>query len=141
MVSGPCERCGAPVVRCKGLCARCYFARRYERPPAPAAGAGVRGRALERAWDSRQLLVALMAEPPAPAWEMRSWTTRSACRERRDLPWEGRQVTAEMRAICDGCPVRAECLAEALEDRKVDGVWAGTTPTQRRRLRQPSGHR
>lgn len=43
------------------------------------------------------------------------------------------------RAICGRCPVREECLAEALNrEREADaGIWAGTTPMERARLRGP----
>lgn len=34
---------------------------------------------------------------------------------------------------CVPCPVRSECLAEGLKERF--GVWGGTTPKERRRLR------
>jgi len=129
-----CRRCGVGQVRCKGLCARCYFADRYE--PAQQSGhPGVEGRALERAWDSHQLTVLLVNERPAPGRQMRSWATRAACRDHPDLPWTGRTATPEMRAVCAGCPVRVHCLAEALVERWLDGVWAGTTPAERRRLR------
>lgn len=33
--------------------------------------------------------------------------------------------------ICGDCPVTAWCLARALDARDQDGVWGGTTPTQR----------
>ncbi len=35
------------------------------------------------------------------------------------------------RAVCAACPVRRSCLASALLYAE-DGIWAGTTPTQRR---------
>jgi WhiB family redox-sensing transcriptional regulator len=37
--------------------------------------------------------------------------------------------------ICAGCEIRVECLAWALATREQYGVWAGTTPRQRRRIR------
>ncbi|MDV6011331.1 WhiB family transcriptional regulator [Haloechinothrix sp. LS1_15] len=36
--------------------------------------------------------------------------------------------------ICMGCPVRAECLAEALDNRIDFGVWGGMTERERRSL-------
>jgi WhiB family redox-sensing transcriptional regulator len=41
-----------------------------------------------------------------------------------------------VRAICAGCPVRARCLAWAMETGQGDGIWAGTTPEQRKAIRR-----
>jgi WhiB family redox-sensing transcriptional regulator len=38
------------------------------------------------------------------------------------------------RTICTGCPVKAVCLAEALDNRIEWGVWGGMTERERRRL-------
>ena len=38
------------------------------------------------------------------------------------------------RTLCYGCQVRAECLAEALDNRIEWGVWGGMTERERRRL-------
>lgn len=40
------------------------------------------------------------------------------------------------RRICNQCPVRAECLAHAVQTYEDQGIWAGTTPDQRKRLRR-----
>jgi WhiB family redox-sensing transcriptional regulator len=41
--------------------------------------------------------------------------------------------------LCAICPVRAQCLAEALTDPDLaDGIWGGTTPRQRRTMRRPT---
>lgn len=40
------------------------------------------------------------------------------------------------KAICATCPVREECLEFALLTRQEDGIWGGTTETERRRLRR-----
>lgn len=37
--------------------------------------------------------------------------------------------------ICATCPVQADCLAYALRTGEDDGIWGGTTPKQRRRMR------
>jgi hypothetical protein len=42
---------------------------------------------------------------------------------------------AEALAVCAGCDVRAECLAAALADPNLVGVWGGTTSRERRELR------
>lgn len=36
--------------------------------------------------------------------------------------------------VCMGCPVRTECLAEALDNRISFGVWGGMTERERRAL-------
>jgi WhiB family redox-sensing transcriptional regulator len=36
--------------------------------------------------------------------------------------------------ICRGCPVRNECLADALDNRIEFGVWGGMTERERRAL-------
>lgn len=38
------------------------------------------------------------------------------------------------KAICATCPVKAMCLEAGLEERY--GIWAGTTPTERKQLRK-----
>ena len=36
--------------------------------------------------------------------------------------------------VCSGCPVRTECLAEALDNQIEWGVWGGMTERERRAL-------
>ena len=36
--------------------------------------------------------------------------------------------------MCTGCPVRLECLADALDNRMDFGVWGGMTERERRAL-------
>jgi len=44
------------------------------------------------------------------------------------------QEQKRARAVCAGCPVRLECLNEALSQRIEWGVWGGMTERERRRL-------
>ncbi len=46
------------------------------------------------------------------------------------------QGAAQNRAkqICHGCPIRTECLADALDNRVEFGVWGGMTERERRAL-------
>lgn len=47
-------------------------------------------------------------------------------------------VPTTARRVCDRCPVKAECLQDALNARiggEVQGVWGGTTTMERRKLR------
>lgn len=40
----------------------------------------------------------------------------------------------ELQQICGKCPHQAECLDYALKFEIYDGIWAGTTPDQRKKL-------
>lgn len=70
-----------------------------------------------------------------------AWQREAACRglglnESRTMFFPARGESVEdARAICDGCPVSAECLDFALEHHCI-GVWGGTTERQRRILRR-----
>ena len=63
------------------------------------------------------------------------WTTSARCRttDPDDLFVQG---AAQNRAklVCLGCPVRTECLADALDNRVEFGVWGGMTERERRAL-------
>jgi WhiB family redox-sensing transcriptional regulator len=63
------------------------------------------------------------------------WSERAACHsvDPEELFGESaRQNRAK--AVCSGCPVRTECLAEALDHRIEFGVWGGMTERERRAL-------
>jgi WhiB family transcriptional regulator, redox-sensing transcriptional regulator len=63
------------------------------------------------------------------------WATRAACKgtDPNALFVKGK---AQNRAklICRGCPVRTECLADALDHGTEFGVWGGMTERERRAL-------
>ena len=63
------------------------------------------------------------------------WAARGACRT-TDPDALFVQGAAQNRAkvVCSGCPVRAECLADALDNRTEFGVWGGMTERERRAL-------
>jgi WhiB family redox-sensing transcriptional regulator len=70
-----------------------------------------------------------------------SWRDRAACTGRSDIDWfpapdlpigERQRRTQQALAVCDGCSVRPQCLATALEDPHTVGVWGGTTEHERR---------
>ena len=63
------------------------------------------------------------------------WTARAACRT-SDPDTLFVQGAAQNRAktVCFGCPVRTECLADALDNRIEFGVWGGLTERERRAL-------
>ena len=51
------------------------------------------------------------------------------------VPPGDRHGIAAAKAICHRCPVAAECLAEALADPSIVGVWGGTSEAERAKLR------
>jgi len=63
------------------------------------------------------------------------WVSRAACRK-GDPDALFVQGAAQNRAkvVCMGCPVRTECLADALDHRVEFGVWGGMTERERRAL-------
>lgn len=44
--------------------------------------------------------------------------------------------TREAKRICQGCPVRDECLEFALEHDERFGIWGGLSERERRRLKR-----
>ena len=68
------------------------------------------------------------------AW-VPDWTSYAACK-RRDPDELFVQGAAQNRAktVCSGCPVKSECLADALDNRVEFGVWGGMTERERRAL-------
>ena len=59
------------------------------------------------------------------------WATKALCNETRpDELFVRGAAQNRAKQLCAGCPVRTECLAEALEW----GVWGGMTERERRAL-------
>ena len=84
------------------------------------------------------LVGALMAQGDFPEVLNRpSWQYRAACRGlgTEDYFTYGSDVKAT-KAICARCPVQPDCLAVALDDPGLVGVWGGTTIRERRVLRR-----
>jgi WhiB family redox-sensing transcriptional regulator len=46
------------------------------------------------------------------------------------------ESTRPARKVCASCPVATQCLAYALANDERHGVWAGTTPDERARMRR-----
>lgn len=71
-----------------------------------------------------------MAETP-------EWFKGSLCAQEKtelfysDAPADQR----EAKLICFRCPVQAECLLYAIEREPKYGVWGGTLPSERRKMR------
>ena len=69
------------------------------------------------------------------------WALRAACRdEQPDQLFVRGAEQNKAKQMCAGCPVRTECLAEALDNQIEWGVWGGMTERERRALlrRQPN---
>lgn len=49
-------------------------------------------------------------------------------------PARGESLKEPM-AVCEGCVIRPECLAYAMEVQPM-GIWGGTTERQRQRIRR-----
>ena len=66
---------------------------------------------------------------------LQEWTAAAACRasDPEELFVTG---AAQNRAkiVCRACPVRTECLSDALDNQVEFGVWGGMTERERRAL-------
>ena len=66
---------------------------------------------------------------------LHDWTTSAAC---NDVDPDELFVTGaaqnRAKAVCLTCPVRSECLSDALDNRVEFGVWGGMTERERRAL-------
>lgn len=43
---------------------------------------------------------------------------------------------AQAKSICNNCWIKDKCLAYALSINEKEGVWGGTTPIERKRIRR-----
>src|SRR6478752_3758084 len=69
------------------------------------------------------------------------WASAAACRQTQpDQLFVRGAEQNKAKQLCAGCPVRTECLAEALDNQIEWGVWGGMTERERRALlrRKPS---
>lgn len=66
---------------------------------------------------------------------MGDWASRGRClgTDPETLFVQG-SAQHQAKRICGGCPVRMECLADALDNRTEFGVWGGMTERERRAL-------
>ena len=66
------------------------------------------------------------------------WATKAACAgvdPALMFPGQG-DDTRPAKAVCDGCPVKAECLNHALRHHENWGIWGGTSEKERRQMRR-----
>ncbi|MEV6523933.1 WhiB family transcriptional regulator [Longispora sp. NPDC051575] len=65
------------------------------------------------------------------------WTLRASCRgSNPEALYVDGAAQHEAKRICEHCPVRYRCLAEALDAGDEHGVWGGMTDRERRALRK-----
>lgn len=62
------------------------------------------------------------------------WAVRAACRGNPEDMFVRGAEQNRVKVICAECPVRLECLAEALDNQIEWGVWGGMTERERRAL-------
>lgn len=63
------------------------------------------------------------------------WTSQARCTGKDpDALFVRGKAQHDAKAICRTCPVLAQCLAEALDNRTEFGVWGGMTERERRAL-------
>ena len=73
------------------------------------------------------------------------WRDRAACLGMDgELFFPGKEDgsntdNAAAKEVCEGCPVRHDCLEYALEAREKYGIWGGTSERERRDLRRERG--
>lgn len=64
-----------------------------------------------------------------------TWASRAACAGAEpDALFVRGAAQRNAREMCFGCPVRMECLADALSSNTTFGVWGGLTERERRAL-------
>lgn len=63
------------------------------------------------------------------------WSSKALCSTSRpdELFVRGAAQT-RAKQLCGGCPVKTECLAEALDSQTEWGIWGGMTERERRAL-------
>jgi WhiB family transcriptional regulator, redox-sensing transcriptional regulator len=66
---------------------------------------------------------------------VKDWLSEAACRDTQpDELFVPGAAQNRAKAVCFGCPVRTECLADALDNRTEFGIWGGMTERERRAL-------
>jgi WhiB family redox-sensing transcriptional regulator len=76
-----------------------------------------------------------LPSPRAAAESLQDWTAFSACKgQDPDELFVTGAAQNRAKAVCMGCPVRTECLSDALDNRVEFGVWGGMTERERRAL-------
>ncbi|CEG93513.1 WhiB family transcriptional regulator [Propionibacterium freudenreichii] len=66
--------------------------------------------------------------------DVEDWPLQARCRGMNDALFPEGRDQKRAKTVCMGCPVRAQCLAEALDHHIEWGVWGGMTERERRQL-------
>ena len=67
-----------------------------------------------------------------------SWMSEAKCKGLTELFFVERfeyKKAEEAKKVCEGCPVRQECLEYAIVNVETDGIWGGLSPKKRRPIR------
>jgi hypothetical protein len=66
-----------------------------------------------------------------------TWHRLAACQNHPEINWfpEVGESTAPAKTVCETCPVRRPCLGYALAADERFGIWGGTSPKERRKVR------
>ncbi|MES5383887.1 WhiB family transcriptional regulator [Mycolicibacterium conceptionense] len=64
------------------------------------------------------------------------WQARAACAQHRPSRWDTDQPDPGALNICRTCPVKTQCLQDALDNDETHGVRGGLTPDQRTALKR-----
>jgi WhiB family redox-sensing transcriptional regulator len=66
------------------------------------------------------------------------WQNDAACRDVGGDAWypEERMRAPIAKSICEGCPVRTQCLEDALERHDQHGIWGGYSVEERREMQR-----
>jgi WhiB family redox-sensing transcriptional regulator len=69
------------------------------------------------------------------SWD-ENWAARSSCKKNMQDAFfsKGAANVERAKQVCANCPVRTECLAEALDKQIPWGVWGGMSERERRAL-------
>jgi WhiB family redox-sensing transcriptional regulator len=69
-----------------------------------------------------------------------NWAQKATCLGRSEQLFVKGAEQNRAKLMCNGCSVKAECLAEALDNRIEWGVWGGMTERERRALLRRRPH-
>ena len=116
-------------MRARGRAGRRWGSLEFERA-APEMMAGS-----ENAVPMKAITVTNTVKNTAKKKWVEDWTIAAACRgmDPDELFVQG-AAQNRAKSVCAACPVRTECLADALDNRVEFGVWGGMTERERRAL-------
>jgi len=63
-------------------------------------------------------------------------TAQARCLGQAELMFTGAEELSTAQQVCQDCPIRPGCLAEALDGQYDYGVWGGLSGDQRKELRR-----